>query len=426
MENIYFLCYIHMDKAKEDILKSVYYNPESGFVSAVKLWHKVKHHKITLKETKDWINKQETQQIFSKQPKQFNAIIGGDHDYQIDLMFSPKYKLQNKDYNTIMNVINITSRFAYSVPMKGKTQPEVNRAFAIVYKKIPKIVNMTSDNESSLKNVMKKHSEITHWLVEPEEKNRVGIVERFNRTIRQLINRYLKTHHTKTWYMVLPSLMRNYNSTIHSTIGIAPNDFKPKDGDRIRKEAEIRGMIGKEQTLALKVGDSVRVLKKKAQFAKGSETYSKGVYKIEKVDKLSFILRNAKGLLLKKRYKNWELKVVAELYDKPSVNIPEVKHSSKAIKKVNTFKKKQMNSNIGKVTDYGEIIPENHRLKPTNQNRKDPHQVLGKRVRIRWDDGEYDGVVKRYIISRGLYVVHYDDKTKEKEKYDKNTWTILT
>ena len=137
-------------------------------------------------------------------------------------------------------------------------------------------------------------------------------------------------------------------------------------------------------------------------------------------------MRNAKGLLLKKRFKNWELKVVAELYDKPSVNIPEVKHSSKAIKKVNTFKKKQMNSNIGNVTDYGEIIPENHRLNPTNQNRKDPHQVLGKRVRIRWDDGEYDGVVKRYIISRGLYVVHYDDKTKEKEKYDKNTWTILS
>ncbi len=49
------------------------------------------------------------------------------------------------------------------------------------------------------------------------------IIERFNRTIRDKINKYMIAYKTNRFIDVLPELVENYNNSIHSSIKITPN-----------------------------------------------------------------------------------------------------------------------------------------------------------------------------------------------------------
>jgi hypothetical protein len=51
-------------------------------------------------------------------------------------------------------------------------------------------------------------------------------------------------------------------------------------------------------------------MKVKDKFAKGTEKFSRKIYNIIEIDKLSFILKNSKGVILKQKYKIWPLKKV--------------------------------------------------------------------------------------------------------------------
>jgi hypothetical protein len=87
-----------------------------------------------------------------------------------------------------VNFINITSRKAYFYTIKGKKQGEINRVFDLFYNEVDnKVVNITSDNEA-----------ITHYQVNPINKTKIRIVEKFNRTLRSKIDKYIKLHKTKT------------------------------------------------------------------------------------------------------------------------------------------------------------------------------------------------------------------------------------
>jgi hypothetical protein len=84
---------------------------------------------------------------------------------------------------------------------------------------------------------------------------------------------------------------------------MAPNDFKSEDGAQIRLEAENRGKIALKETNDLNVGDKVRILKVKDKFAKGTEKFSREIYEIIEIDKLSFILKNKGSYIKTKIYK---------------------------------------------------------------------------------------------------------------------------
>ena len=48
--------------------------------------------------------------------------------------------------------------------------------------------------------------------------NAVMIIERFNRTLRGRIDKYMTTHKTKNYIAVLDKSVENYNETEHSAI----------------------------------------------------------------------------------------------------------------------------------------------------------------------------------------------------------------
>ena len=95
----------------------------------------------------------------------------------------------------MLNVIDVHSRFAYTVPMKTKELESVFPAMTQVFKVMGKPKNFNSDLESAFLSTkfqkMLKEDNIKHWQHNPvDEKRNMSIIERFNRTIREVLQKY--------------------------------------------------------------------------------------------------------------------------------------------------------------------------------------------------------------------------------------------
>ena len=77
---------------------------------------------------------------------------------------------------------------------------------------------------------MKRHG-IQHFASEREQN--AAVVERFNRTIKTRIWKYLSDSGTVRWVDVIQDLVDAYNNSRHRLIGMAPADVEKKDENRL-------------------------------------------------------------------------------------------------------------------------------------------------------------------------------------------------
>ena len=110
------------------------------------------------------------------------------------------------------------------------------------------------------------------------------------------------------WVKILPKLMKEYNSTKHSSIGMRPVEAsKPENSKEV--ERTLNHEVPNTTKPKFKVGDYVRLYKYKSHFAKGYETNWTGeVFKISEVLKTSpwsYKLQDENGEVLEGRmYEN--------------------------------------------------------------------------------------------------------------------------
>ena len=122
-----------------------------------------------------------------------------------------------------------------------------------------------------------------------ESPNATMIIERFNRTLRIRIDKYMTTHKTKNYIDILDKLVNNYNSTVNQATGEVPNDLDQNDFmdidahiNKYNKLKELEGEYNED--------DKVRILKDKNVFKKGQKQYTKNLYNIKEKDELGFIV----------------------------------------------------------------------------------------------------------------------------------------
>jgi len=357
-------------------LHDIYYSPLTGYHKPT-LYSEGKKLGFTKKQIDEFLNQQEITQIFTPKKKKFTKIVGHTNaDYQMDVMFLEQYRRQNKGFIGLVTFIEITSRKVYAIPIKNKNQETINEAFDVFYKGVHATVNnITTDNEASFKNAIKRYPEITHWLTDPGDKHKTGKIERFNRTIREMINKYMKINKTANWIDVIPDLIKNYNNRVHSATGQSPNSFKKKDYERVQSQEQFLSSEAIDEINSFNIGDQVRLLKQKDKFEKGSDEFTSGVYTIIDKHGLSFKLRNPKGETVKRNVKNWEIKKVT------GTQAPKKQNTSfSEINKANKFVRKQraedLVADVNK--DTGEIqLPK--RLQPqveTKLRKRKPNNQL--------------------------------------------------
>jgi hypothetical protein len=158
-------------------------------------------------------------------------------------------------------------------------------------------MNIDDSKEFKFKPFIKycETNDITLWVSNPEQTNKNAIIERFHRTLRNLILRY-EVANGKSYIDDLQKLISNYNNTEHRTTKAKPIDiwenknYNHQDIKRIENDYT--------------EGDKVRHLVKKKVFDKGSSTttYTQKVYTITKIIGQSIYLDD-----LTKPFKSFEL-----------------------------------------------------------------------------------------------------------------------
>ena len=138
----------------------------------------------------------------------------------------------NNGYKYLSTCIDVFSRFVRVQPIKSKNGEEIAKILKnIINPNEPRKIQSDKGKEfynSHVHNLLKKY-DIGHYTVNSQFK--VPHVERFNRTLREKLNKIFTYTGHKVWYKVLPRIVNTYNNTKRRGI----NYRKPID---INKENE--------------------------------------------------------------------------------------------------------------------------------------------------------------------------------------------
>ena len=115
------------------------------------------------------------------------------------------------------------------------------------------------------------------WLEENDvemysvyNESKAVVVERFNRTIKERVWRYFSANNTHRYYDIWDTLISSYNAKYYRSIKMSPNDASPKKNETNVYRNLYGGLSALEsQQPKFKVGDNVRISKKKSMFEKG-------------------------------------------------------------------------------------------------------------------------------------------------------------
>jgi hypothetical protein len=209
-----------------------------------------------------------------------------DDVWEMDLADLSSISKYNDKYKYLLNVIDIFSRFAWSVPLKDKTGNSITAALKSLFKD-RKPITIQSDKGTEFVNTtvqryLKKQGVQFHTTHNPDIKG--AVIERFNRTLKTKMYRYFTWKNTYRYLDVINDLLTSYNNSRHSTIGMPPSKVNPSNIYSVwQRTKACRSKIPKG-AVKFKVGDNVRITKEKVKFAKGYEqTFSTEIFKVVKV-----------------------------------------------------------------------------------------------------------------------------------------------
>lgn len=289
---------IEIDPAIEHniILRDLYYKPE-GYYRTVKRFHdacKKAGHKFHPKYVRDWLHRQSSWQIHAPRPRHiprasFNKISVPNEVLQADILYMPYDKVGEITYLFCLNVIDIASRFKWSIPI-GTTLDILNidndefsladiLTSAVVAECFEKIFNdpqcpltwpklLITDKGSEFKgNCEKLMIEHGVKVQKANSKHTMGIVERFNRTLSERLFKIQYAEElllpfpkrSRVWVKNLPIIIKDLNNSITRLLGISPVDAIKKKNVYAISSLPRNGAIGFEE-VRLTHNDLVRYL----------------------------------------------------------------------------------------------------------------------------------------------------------------------
>lgn len=321
-----------MGDAVTELLESIYYNPkaEGSFGGLKKLYNAAlkKDPSLKLRQVENWLNKQNAYTLFKQRRKNFLRVPilvdYLDEQWQADILDMTWLARENDGYKYILVVIDILSRYAWAIALKDKSAKTVTDAFNKIFSNGRKPDKLQTDQgkefvNSTLKTFLTTNN-VKHFTT-TDDVIKCAIAERFNRTLRSRIYRYLSAENTNRYIDKLSDIIIGYNNSFHRTINTTPASVTPENETEIllniRKSHK---KINSIRVKPFKVGDFVRITRAKGIFEKGATTnWSEEVFKIIKVKKTPqgyiYRLEDLDSEAITSIFYHWEL----QLTEKPEV-----------------------------------------------------------------------------------------------------------
>jgi hypothetical protein len=273
---------------------------------------KANNIKLSTKETQDIINGNNTSQVHRqifKQPEKHYYITALEifESVQIDLLDYQKFATTNRGFTFILVAIDVYSRYAFCCPVKNKQPQTILTAFQSFNMQPQDIVH---DSGGEFKGIFMKWTEehnMVNWITEVGNHFLLGVIDRFSKTIKTAISKYMTSQNTTTYCDKLDDIIKYYNLTPNEGIGgIAPakvlTDFDSYDAVKNMniEKIQFNKELAETEQKKVKVGDMVRVKLSKKTFRKGYEiTYSTDVFEIAEIDGRGVILDNGERYLIR-------------------------------------------------------------------------------------------------------------------------------
>ena len=302
----------------DEKLRKVYYdlNHPAGFASIRKL---AQATRLSQKTVKAWLKKQAThtlhRQARKKYPTRRYIVHDIDEQWQADLADVSLLSRQNRGYRYILTVIDLFSRYAWCRPLKTKKGEEVAAAFKDIFKggRIPTRVQTDQGKEFENRHVRELFGKHKIELFGVKSAYKAAVVERFNRTLKHKIWRYLTSSNQRNWSNVLQDAVHAYNHSRHRIIKRKPVEVTQDSVADMREENDNTSRPkGKDD---IRIGDAVRISKVKSIFDKGYlPNWTEEIFTVADINRkyhpLTYKLKDANEEVIEGSFYHYEIQPV--------------------------------------------------------------------------------------------------------------------
>ncbi len=265
-----------------ELMKKAYYTPSNpGSLGGKKRLKdavlKDSGVRLSDKEVSEWLAGEDAYTLHKTAPIKYKrnrvVVYGIDTQFQADLVDMSAYAKDNDGHKYLLTCIDVFSKFSWVRVLKNKSGIEVTKAFQSILKEghVPQKLQTDQGKEffnKHFQDVMKKH-DINHFATATDLK--ASVVERFNRTLKSRMWRFLTATNSRRYIDVLQDIIQGYNTSYHRSIRM-----RPVDVDKVNEGQVFQNLYGdikkqKKTVFNFKVGDVVRISKVRGPFAKGYE-----------------------------------------------------------------------------------------------------------------------------------------------------------
>jgi len=239
--------------------------------------------------------------------------------WQADLADLSLLSNENNSYRYLLTCIDVFSKYARVEPLKNKSGSSLTAAFTKMFENQQCKLLQTDKGTEFLNGTFQKllkDRNIRHYTSENDD-IKASVVERFNRTLKGVMWRYL-THTSSGRYIdVLPQLVSSYNNTYHSSIKMMPSEVNAHNEDIVRS----RLYPPSKRTIEWRytVGQHVRIRQSKRLFKKGYEpSWTEELFIIHSLfpsDPPTYVLKHLSGEVIKGKFYEQEIQPVVHKED---------------------------------------------------------------------------------------------------------------
>jgi len=149
-------------------------------------------------------------------------VFNIDDIWSADLKDMQSLAKENDGYKYLLNVIDLFSKTAYSIPLKSKSSEVIDAFERLFTNRRPKKLWTDQGSEFISNSFRKFLSDNNIELYHVFNEGKAVVVERFNRTLGEMIQKHLTASNTSRYIDVLQKLMEEYNERYHSSIKMSP------------------------------------------------------------------------------------------------------------------------------------------------------------------------------------------------------------
>ena len=218
-------------------------------------------------------------------------VPGPFHSISADLIDYQRFSRKNHGYKYILCIIDMFSRMNYVRPLHTKKASEVAAQIDDIISSmqfIPRFFTSDKGLEFDIRNndirsiLEDKYHMIVYYTSGPKKNS---MVERFNRTLKERIERYFTEKKTTRWVDILQDFSNNINHTTNRSIGLPPVQVTLENADMIWKKLyPNRGKKVKCDRII--IGDRVRIILPAKVFDKGyRQAWSDEIYTVHAIER---------------------------------------------------------------------------------------------------------------------------------------------